>query len=98
MKGDGVVAVWVSIGTNRTLLANLSQNVSQVQIDVAFGTNQRAEFYVRAPFEVTVYLSGYYIIDDEASSEHSVEDKNSCNNTKYIDFIRIFDQICCFQT
>lgn len=79
-KGNGVVSVWVSIGGNHTLLANLSQHESQVQIDVAFGKDQLTDFYLRAPFAATVYLGGYYIIDDEGSSEHSFGGKQSCNS------------------
>lgn len=77
LNGNGVASVWVSIGANYTLLANLSQHTSQVQIDVAFAKDEPAEFYLRASFAATVYLSGYYIIDDEDPSDQSSDEQNS---------------------
>lgn len=79
MSGNGVVSVWVLLGGNKTLLANLSHHASQVQIDAAFGKGEPVEFYLQAPFAATVYLSGYYIIDDETLSEHSFGEKKSLN-------------------
>lgn len=89
MSGNGVVSVWVLLGGNQTLLANLSHHASQVQIDAAFGKGEPVEFYLRAPFPATVYLSGYYIIDDdETLSEHSFGEKKSrnCTNIMLISF------------
>lgn len=73
MNDDDVVSVWVSVGRQHTLLANLSRNVSQCQIDVAFGNQEMPEFYLRAAIPATVYLSGYYIIDDDNESDNAGE-------------------------
>lgn len=67
---DELVSVWVSTEGKHTLLANLSRNVSQTQIDVAFGKEEMPEFYLRATGPAIVYLSGYYIIDDDIPSDN----------------------------
>lgn len=81
MNNNGVVSVWVFTEGKHTLLANLSQNVSQTQIDVAFGKDQKMEFYLRAQIQATVYLSGYYIMDEDLPSD-SDEMNSSYNSSK----------------
>ncbi|XP_055306818.1 39 kDa FK506-binding nuclear protein-like, partial [Sitodiplosis mosellana] len=73
---DGCASIWVAADGKHTLLANLSRNIPQTTIDVAFGKGQTVEFYMRATFESTAYLSGYYVLDDENSSDESSDEKS----------------------
>lgn len=87
LNENKVVSVWVHAEGKHTLLANLSQNVSQTPIDVAFGKDQKPEFYLRAQISATVYLSGYHIIDEDLPSDHSSDEMNSSYNSSKILFV-----------
>lgn len=62
-RNKGYISVWLSKGGEETLLANLSQDVSQAQFEVVIETNEKAYFRVRSSFgnsDVAVYINGYH--------------------------------------
>lgn len=77
----GAVSIWVHVNGKKTLLCNLNRNTSQTQIDVAFGKEHTLEFFMRGPPAAQAHLSGYYIYDEECSSDDdSYQFANSSKN------------------
>lgn len=68
-RDNGFISVWMSKKGEQTLLANLSQDVSQAQFDVVIETNEKVYFYICTSFghsnTATVYLSGYHTISSK---------------------------------
>lgn len=60
--------VWVKDESKmKTLLANLSQRTSQVQVDTAIGKGESVEFSMTGN-SGKIYIIGYYIMDDDDSN------------------------------
>lgn len=66
---NDAVSIWVMVDGKHTLLANLSRNIPQAQIDVAFGKDQVVNFFMKAGTPASVHLSGYYIFEEEVSDD-----------------------------
>lgn len=78
------ISVWVKTDGKVALLATLSREIPQTQVDVAFGSNKTVEFVVHAKIPAVVHLSGYYIYDENDSSDESIEEKSPCLPSKKI--------------
>lgn len=66
--------IWVQVQSKRTLLATLSEEVLQVQLDLAFESGEQATYFTQGPG--TIHLSGY-IVPSEVDDKRVEEEEGS---------------------